>query len=176
MKNISVPFTVKGIEDAIRQVEEYRNELNRKVEIYCERLALAGEIVARARIGQSAYGNMITLQSTHTATEMGAQAILIASGTVVESATGEDVNTLLMVEFGAGIRYNATANPKAAEFGMGVGTFPGQTHAFDPNGWYYKDENGEWHHSYGVRATMPMYQASQEIIQRYMEIAREVFG
>ena len=54
-------------------------------------------------------------------------------------------------------------------------SFPGQTHAFE-DGWYYPDENGEWHYTHGTKATMPMYNASTEMLLNIRKIAREVFG
>ena len=83
---------------------------------------------------------------------------------------------MLAVEFGAGIFYNSTENPKAPELGFGVGTYPGQIHAFE-DGWYYWDDKTEtWRYTHGIKATMPMYNAEQQIIQQYVKIAREVFG
>ena len=81
----------------------------------------------------------------------------------------------MAVEFGAGIYYNKSNSIIANKFGMGIGTFPGQTHAFDSNGWYYLGDDGEWHHSYGVKATMPMYKAGTEIRKNIDKVVREVF-
>ena len=79
------------------------------------------------------------------------------------------------MEFGAGIHYNSTANPNADKFGFGVGTFPGQVHAFE-DGWYYWNEEAqEWQYTHGVKATMPMYNADIEIIQNVVKTAKEVF-
>ena len=83
---------------------------------------------------------------------------------------------MLAVEFGAGIFYNSEENPKAPELGFGVGTYPGQIHAFE-DGWYYWDDKTEtWRYAHGIKATMPMYNAEQQIIQQYVKIAMEVFG
>ena len=82
---------------------------------------------------------------------------------------------MLLVEFGAGIHYNANANPKAGEMGCGVGTFPGQIHAFE-DGWYYWGEDKKWHYTHGTKATMPMYSASVAIREKVRECAKEVFG
>ena len=107
---------------------------------------------------------------------MTSNAILIATGKTVTSEDREPFYTLLAVEFGAGIFYNSTENPKAPELGFGVGTYPGQIHAFE-DGWYYWDDNTEtWRYTHGIKATMPMYNAEQQIIQQYVKIAREVFG
>ena len=97
---------------------------------------------------------------------------------VVAMLLGEGIKdqAQMLIEFGAGIHYNHVENPKASEFGMGVGTYPGQTHAFQEEGWYYMDESGEWHHTYGVKATMPMYNADIEILMNINRVAREIFS
>lgn len=49
--------------------------------------------------------------------------------------------------------------------------------AHDPDGWWYqKEEGGEWYHTYGTKACMPMYKASVEMRDKIVKIAREVFG
>ena len=60
--------------------------------------------------------------------------------------------------------------------GVGQGTFPNQTHAFDTEGWYWIDLEGNLNHSYGITAKMPMYKASQKIITDCSRIAKEIFG
>ena len=59
---------------------------------------------------------------------------------------------------------------------MGTGTFPGQTHAEDPEGWWYQTLDGVWHHSKGIAPTMPMAKAQAEIYDQIASVAREVFG
>lgn len=169
-------FDSKSLQKAIDEINRYKNDLPRKCELLCQRLAESGVQVAKTAISESPQGKTITLTTDIRPEKAGCKAILMATGKTVTSSDGRSFNLLLAVEFGAGIKYNATANPKASEFGMGVGTFPDQTHAFDPNGWYYLGDDGEWHHSYGVRATMPMYKASMEIQRNIKEIAKEVFG
>ena len=105
---------------------------------------------------------------------MGCKAVLIATGSTKIAKGREPFYTILAIEFGAGIHYNPIPNPKTADLGFGVGTFPGQMHAFE-DGWYYLGEDDKWHYSHGVKATMPMYKASAEIISRYKQIAAEVF-
>ena len=58
---------------------------------------------------------------------------------------------------------------------MGVGSFPGQTHALNDY-WWYRDKDGRLRFSQGTEAAMPMYKASVEIISQIELIAREVFG
>lgn len=173
---ISAGLSVRSFENMIKQVEAYQNGLNRKCELLCQRLAEVGRQAAVTAINDSPLGKTITLSVQLEPKAVVCKAILMAVGQTKESEGYGSINTLLLVEFGSGIRYNASANPKAGEFGMGVGTFPGQTHAFDPDGWYYWGADNQWHHSFGVKATMPIYKASLDIRQQIQAIAREVFG
>jgi hypothetical protein len=86
--------------------------------------------------------------------------------------------SILFWEFGSGIRFNSgTKHPKADEFGMGPGTYPGQTHVPDPGYWYYYPKGSDNAvRSEGTQATMPMYKASMEMISKIHQIAKEVFS
>lgn len=168
-------FDGKSLQQAIKQIEAYRDDLPRKCQEICRRLAEEGVKVADVAINSVPIGKTITLTTDINPSKMGCKAIMKMTGRETRTEDGRIFYTALAIEFGAGIRYNQTANPKASEFGMGVGTFPGQTHAENPEGWYYLDSNGEWKHSYGVRASMPMYKASVEMRQKIDSIVREVF-
>lgn len=175
-KKISVDlFSQKSIQDAIKQIEDYRDDLPKKCQEICRRLSEEGVRVADVAINSVPIGKTITLTTDINPSKMGCKAIMKMSGRETRTEDGRTFFTALAIEFGAGIRYNSTSNPKAKEFGMGVGTFPDQTHAFDPNGWYYLDSNGEWKHSYGVQASMPMYHAFSEMTKSVDKIVKEVF-
>lgn len=166
----------KSLQQAIRQIEQYRDDLPRKCEEICRRLSEIGQQTALVAINEVPQGKAVILRTDISPSQTGCKAMLIATGKTITDAEGRSFNLLLAIEFGAGIRYNPKANPKSSEFGMGAGTFPDQTHAFDSNGWYYLGDDGEWHHSYGVKATMPMYKASVEMKQKIDSIVRDVFG
>jgi hypothetical protein len=167
-------FSSKGIQDIINQLEQYKVDLHQKAELLCQRLAEAGQTVALQSISESPLGKTITLRVEMEPRNNGCKAILVATGQTKSNDYGT-INTLLLVEFGSGIRYNHSENPKAPEFGMGVGTFPGQKWAFDKSGWWYLGEDDKWHHTYGVKSTMPMYNASVAIRTQAEAIAKEVF-
>ena len=169
-------FDGKSIESAIKTIEQYRNDLPRKCQEICRRLSEEGVRVADVAINSVPIGKTITLTTDINPSKMGCKAIMKMTGKETRTEDGRIFRTHLAIEFGAGIRYNPTANPKSSEFGMGVGTFPGQSHAFQSEGWYYFDSNGEWRHSYGVQASMPMYKASVEMRQKIDSIVKEVFG
>lgn len=176
-KPFKTDLSVKGINNLIKQLNDYQNNLQKKCEEYVRQLAEAGIKVAQARIRESPLGKYVSVKTEISEEQAGCKAILIATGAVKQSEGYPPFSTLLAIEFGAGIHYNAgNENPKADELGFGVGTFPGQIHAFE-DGWYYWDEKKqEWRYTHGVKATMPMYGASVEIAQKAREIARQVFG
>lgn len=174
-------FSSKGIQDIINQLEQYKADLHRKAELLCQRLAGEGLTVAESRIGESPLGKYVSVRIDLETSKVGCRAVLIATGQTktstwqtkdgVKSAT---ISCLAMVEFGSGIAKNPIVNPLADKFGMGPGTFPGQTHANDSL-WYWQDLEGIWHSSSGITATMPMYSASVEIRNKINSIVREVF-
>lgn len=172
---IKMSLSVDSINEAIRQIEQYKTDFNKKVELLTERIAELGKTVAFQRVEESPLGKTVILHSETTASDAGCKAVLIATGQTYESDGFAPFNTLLAIEFGAGIHYNAIPNPKANEMGYGVGTFPGQVHAFE-DGWYYLGNDDKWHYTHGVKATMPMYSATVAIIKDVRKIAREVFG
>lgn len=176
-KTIPISLSVKSIDDAIRQLKDYQNSLQGKCDRLVEELSKLGQEVAVQHISESPIGKTVTVRVNKTPEQMGCKAVLIATGQTITSENREPFYTLLAIEFGAGIFYNkGNANPKAPELGFGVGTYPGQMHAFD-DGWYYwNDKTQKWQYTHGIEATMPMYNASQEIIKQYVSIARRVFG
>ena len=164
----------KGIQSIIDQLRNYKQELHEKTELLCQRLAEAGLTVAQAKVGESPLGKTILLRIDMEPSKTGCKAMLFASGQTKSNDYGS-INTLLLVEFGAGVFYNPSDNPKAGELGYGIGTFPGQVHAFE-DGWYYWGEDEQWHYTHGTKASMTMYNASVTIREKVAEIAKEVFG
>ena len=169
-------LSVIGLNDLKRQLLQYKDELPMKCEKLISRLLQSGVAVSQARISESPLGKYVTVTTNISADKMGCKGILLAKGAVKEQDGYAPFSILLAIEFGAGIHYNPTPNPLSEEMGYGVGTFPGQVHAFQSEGWMYWDEKTqEWRHTYGVKATMPMYSADMEIIQNVVKIAKEVF-
>ena len=177
--NIRISLNEKNsIDQAIKELEKYRDSLISKNEIFIKRLAEIGVIAAETRLatgeGDSDRGCRFSMliQSN----EGVAEGQITITSTPHIDKKGRVFYPHLAWEFGAGIYYNnGNANPLASKMGMGVGTFPDQKFAFNDS-WWYEDDNGDLHLSKGTQATMPMYNASKEIIQQIETIAREVFG
>lgn len=166
-------LSVKGIQNLKKQLLEYRNQtLPNKLNRLLDRLAQEGYEVANVRKGESPLGKYVHISVK----SANLTRTIIAKGEVMYSEGYAPFSTILAIEFGAGVTYNPDPNPNADKFGFGVGTFPEQKHARDENGWYFWDESKEkWVHSYGVKATMPMYEAEQTIRKNIDRIVKEVF-
>lgn len=166
-------LSVSGIENMKKELLAYKNdELRQKTELLIMRLAEIGVEVANKKVSESPLGKTANV----TFKLSGATATIIASGEIKKASGREPFNTILAIEFGAGIHYNSgNKHPDADKLGLGVGTFPGQIHAFE-DGWYYWDEKLEkWRYTHGVKATMPLHEAEKEIILKALKVAREVF-
>ena len=176
MKHISINvMSEKSVLKAIKQIQDYKVQFNQKCSTFVERLAELGLQTAQQSASMSPLGNTVAFHVDNHDMFDSYIAMLIGQGGTHQTDGYPPANTLLLIEFGAGIVLNSVANPEAGQFGMGVGTFPDEKHAFDPEGWYYPDESGVWHHTYGVKAEMPMYRAETGMILNIESIAREVF-
>ena len=168
-KTISFSLDSASIQKAIREVQEYKAQLQRKNEILIDRLSKIG-----LQVVQSTMESIPDDEKGSYYTEI----VNNSAGDITGAAIRLSGDKILFLEFSAGIVHGIPPGgyplPSGSEYGYG--TYPGQTHALSVNGWWYTDENGEKHHSYGNRAYMPMFRAEQAIILAVRETAREVFS
>lgn len=175
-KTFNADLSLEGIEALKRQLLQYKDDLPMKCEKLVSRLLQSGVDVANTSISESPLGKYVTVSTNISSDKMGCNGILLAKGTVKQSEGYEPFSILLAIEFGAGIHFNPTPNPLiSSEFPYGVGTFPGQTHAYQDMWWYWDEGNQEWRPTHGVKATMPMYKASAEMKNKILGIAKEIF-
>lgn len=170
-------LSVKGIENLIKQLRDYQNQLNRKTEQLVKKLAEAGIPVIDSNMAKA----------TFTVDSKGIQ-----SGSDPEHYTYVKINTfddyaeatlivegneLLFIEFGSGVYHNTpvgtSPNPKGGELGYVIGSY-GQGHGVQKV-WGYYDDDGNLILTHGTEATMPIYKAGLEIREKFLRIAREVF-
>lgn len=185
MKRLYVSLTTdKSIEKAIEKLEEYKRELHAKTEEFVSRLIEAGIDTAESNCGQ--YAGMIVFKKHVFTFDDGVDGVLIATdgAKIVRewmrngSVVSAEVSPLLMAEFGSGWLANVMSSRdyRSNALGVGQGTFPGQTHAFDKDGWWWKTPDGETHHSIGEAPTYPMYSALMAMLFEVDRIGKEVFG
>lgn len=178
-KKISFGLSVSEVQNAIKEIKSYQNDLNRKCEELCRRLTVEGIQIAQSHIGSSGFGKCIHLGSEITPQKVGCKAIFYMEDTTKiksdwqtkDGVKSAEVSPSLMLEFGSGQKAQNPANIA----GVGTGTFPGGKHGNEP-GWYYMDLDGVWHYSTGISPKMPMYYAGKELREKVLIISREVFG
>ena len=178
-KHISFGLSQREINNAVKELKKYKDDLNRKCELLCKKLTAEGIAIAQAHIGSSGFGKYIHLGSEITLLQAGCKAIfymedsgkIVSQWQTLEGVKSAEVSPSLMIEFGSGLKAENPANIP----GLGTGTFPGGKHGNEP-GWYYMDLNGEWHYSTGVSPKMPMYYAGKELRDKVVAVAKEVFN
>lgn len=161
MKTINVKLDPSSIDNAIKELEDYKEALLKKVKLFVNALAQDGISVANARLA-STYGD-----STNGSIGFG----LDDAGNIVSATISLDGSDALFIEFGSGIVFNAETHPLAGKFGYGPGTYPGQTHVPVPGYWYY----GGGKLSVGTGASMPMYKAAETMRNNAIMRASEIF-
>lgn len=186
MKRINCSLTKKGsLQNAIKQLEEYKQSINDKADIFIERLALVGVPVIREKFAQAETDDFNFDRSHYTHIKIESfgdhhKAILTVEG-----------KNLLFIEFGSGIHFNGnlggSPNPSVewsvpggtlehyggAALGYTIGSYGHGQGSKDF--WFYYDDQGGSQMSHGTRASMPMFSAEMEIISKIEQIAREVF-
>lgn len=160
-------FDSRSLDKAIQEIRQYQNSLPRKVQTFIDRLAKEG-----LQVVQSTMESVPDEEKGSYYTEI----VNTSNGDIIGAAIRLTGDKVLFIEFSAGITYGTDNYPLPSGDKYGMGTYPGKGHWNSPYGWWYVDEQGNKHHSYGNRAYMPMYHAEQAIIIQVSHIAREVFS
>ena len=173
-KVITVNLSTKSINKAIKELEKYKRDFLKKVDIYRKRLADEISKDASIRFASSGVNDVVhggTRQAnvTVTVSDNGKISMVIAEG--------EDA---VWCEFGAGVYHNGSVgsspNPYGNDLGLTIGSF-GDGHG-SQDVWGYYETPGDPNTlvlTHGTEATMPMYRAVQSIVPKAVSIAREVF-
>lgn len=171
-------LSVKSIEKLKKDLLNYKNELANKLDRFVVRLAESGIPTIERDIQQAGF----------TYSEKGIQSgsdtehdVYIKLDRLVDYSQATLVlegREILFIEFGAGVHYNGTKGGtphlKGQENSFLIGTY-GMGNGSKQIWGYYAD-NGDLILTRGTKATMPMYNASQEIINNVVKIAKEVFN
>ena len=169
-KKISFKLSEQDIDRAIKELADYKREIQRKTELLRDKVAerLADEArkgFAGAVVDDLVRGGQRFAQVDVSVNNRGSVTVVIASG--------EDA---VWVEFGAGVYHNgspgSSPHPNGAELGMiigGVGKGNGKKEVW---GFY---EDGELKLTRGTPAVMPMARAVTSVCNDIQQIAKEVF-
>ena len=173
---ISFGLSESDIDRALKELEQYKQEIRRKTELLREKVAQ--RLADEADIGFAQAISDTIISKGGSVTELHSQVDVSVDnrGSVtVVIASGEDA---VWIEFGSGVYYNGSPgtspHPSGAELGFVIGGYG------DGNGvkkvWGYKDDTGNLILTHGTPAAMPMSRAITTVCNEISSIAKEVFG
>ena len=165
----------RDIARAIREVNKFKAEFQKKVDNFRDRLA--NEIAEQASLN---FANSVMDDVVDGSPRKPDVKVSVASNgnVTVIVAEGEDA---MWCEFGAGVYHNGAVgtspNPYGNDLGFTIGSYGKGYGKRQVWGYYTDPENKEGLVlTRGTPASMPMYNAAQEVMRKAIDIAREVFG
>lgn len=163
MKIVINPFDKESIKDAINQLKQYRKDFDAKEKEFVRRLAEIGVSVASTGFAMADYDGVNDVVVSMK--QSGTRVTIVASG-----------ETVGFIEFGTGVKFPEWDNsgmeytpPKHGTYGKGRGA--------RPHGWYFKPNGSEGaaQHTYGNPPAEAMRTARDVMVERVIQIAREVW-
>lgn len=178
-KNLDITSR-KSINDMINYLENYKKSLPSKCQEFCEELAKVGiQVALMSTLGNGLGNYVVFAKQVKSVDKNGCVAVMYGRDirTIFgDGADAAEISPILMLEYGSGPKGAPPQSIIDGHLYVGQGSFPGQTHAFDPNGWYYMStKDNKWHHSFGVTPSYPMQKAYDMMQKRVDRIARKVF-
>jgi len=175
-KVISFGLSEADIDRALKELEQYKQDIRKKTELLREKVAqrLADEV-------DQGFATAISdtiISSGGLVTELHSQVDVSVDnrGSVtVVIASGEDA---VWIEFGSGVYYNSSPgtspHPSGAELGFTIGGYGAGNGKKQT--WGYYDESNNLVLTHGSPASMPMSKAITTVLNEISSIAKEVFG
>lgn len=181
-----IPLSINSIDkftEGLKKIQAYQNDMDRKINLALNRLADEGVAVCYSC---NSFGSMILFTSSQASTGVPDIAEVVLIGRDVDKIISRwkykggvkeaEVSPLLMSEFGSGNFADNSQFENSPIQGVGQGTFPGQTHAFEAS-WHWVDaDTNEYHTSSGLKPTYPMLTARNHMMLRVATVFREVFN
>ena len=172
-KKITINALSKSsIENAIKQLRAYQNDLTYKCQLLAEKLAENGVEIARVQIADlDAIFTSELLSSIHAEYKGSTK-----GGNIWSVVAGTD--HAMFVEFGTGIVGKQSPYPGELPDGVSWEYASGKTIrqlADGRYGWFYKDDDGQWWFTEGMPSRPFMYYTSIQLRDIVLKTAKEVF-
>lgn len=170
MKKITVNLSSKGIDEAIKQLQDYKKSIKEKSQLLIQKLGDYGLEICRAKIVEMDINDTGKLLSTVN----GYYNPNLNSGFITV-----DCDYAVFVEFGTGTRGMGKPYP-AGEIMAEVGyQYMGGTKyvtLLDGRiGWYYPVGDGTWRFTEGLTSRPFMYETALEMRRKLDSLIKEVF-
>ena len=162
-KKITMNLSVSSIQNAIKELRKYQNDLNRKCEEFCRRLADEGVIIAKMEI--MSFPAVCTGELLASIEDKPGAVITNGSQWVIYTGCP----WAKYVEFGTGIVGKNNPHPEP-----GLANWKYDINQHGEAGWFYF-KDGEWHWTKGMPSRPFMYETRMELATKVAKIAREVF-
>lgn len=161
---IEFNLSEESIRKAIQELEQYKKDLNRKIEIFTEKLAQKGVEIAKMNIG--VYDAIYTGELL--------RSINYEKGAVIEHGSKYIVYTDCLyakfVEFGFGAVGAQHPHPDTSIVGWKY-----DVNEHGEEGWFYF-KDGEWHWTKGFPSRPFFFETAMQLRNEVVKIAKEVFG
>ena len=170
-KKIKISLDLKDIDKAIDEVGKFKIDFKAKVDRYRMRIAeeisrQASELFAASIVDDVVRGEPRKADVAVSVDQRGNISVVVANG-----------KDAVWCEFGSGVYHNGPAgsspNPYGNDLGFTIGSY-GYGHG-KQSAWGYYDEAGNLVITRGTPASMPMYHSAQIVLNKAIQIAREVF-
>ena len=162
MKIIIDPFDKASITKAIQLLKQYEKDFLVKEREFVRRLTEIGVSVAELGFSMADYDG--TKDVLIAETQNGTRAAVIAYGTTVG-----------FIEFGTGVKFKEYDSSSTEFTPPAHGTY-GKGQGKNPKGWFFKEyEGGVARRTYGNPPAEAMLTARDVMVERVVQIAREVW-
>lgn len=168
---ISISLSSSDIDRAIRELEQYRRDFQKKLDLLRKRVAEELETEVRSGFAKAVVDDLLKGGARPAKVDVSCNH---NDNVSVVIANGDDA---VWVEFGAGVYHNGSAgnspHPKGSDLGLTIGSY-GKGYGQKQTWGYYSD--GELKLTHGTPAVMPMYNAVKTVCGNIDRLAREVFA
>lgn len=170
MKKITVNLSVKGIDEAIKQLQEYKKFIKEKTQLFVQKLGDYGLEICRAKVVEMDIhdtGRLLSAVNGYYNPSLNSGFITV------------DCDYAIFVEFGTGTRGMGKPYPAGkimAEVGYQyMGGTKYVTLLDGRIGWYYPVGDGTWRFTEGLPSRPFMYETALEMRRKLDSLIKEVF-
>ena len=171
MKKIQVTLSLDGIEQAIKELNDYAKEVEVKTRLLVTKLMDFGADIARVKIvslGAVDTGELLSSVDGYYSPLLNAGFIRVTS------------DHAAFIEFGTGVVGEAIPHPNAEYLAKAGWAYAVGSTIFTTKdgltGWIYPKDDGTFEFTVGNESRPFMYETALELQREFPRIAREVFG
>ena len=171
MKTITVRLDPASVAAAIKELEQYKKDVENKARLFVQRLTDYGAEIARIKIvGLGAYysGELLSGVDGYYSPSLNAGFVRVTSDHVA------------FVEFGTGVKGQASPHKNGEYLSKAAWQYATGAKIFTTKdgrvGWIYPTDDGGFRFTEGMQSRPFMYETALELQREFPRIAREVFG